>query len=45
MTTQNSPERNIEKLRELIKDINFAMLTTVNDDGSLCSRPIDLSGN
>ena len=40
MTTQNSQEHNVEKLRELIKDINFAMLTTVNDDGSLCSRPM-----
>jgi general stress protein 26 len=30
----------IEKLRELIKDIDIAMLTTVDDDGSLRSRPM-----
>ncbi len=29
-----------EKLGELIKDIKFAMLTTVDDDGSLRSRPM-----
>jgi general stress protein 26 len=30
----------IEKIRELIKDIRFAMLTTVDEDGSLRSRPM-----
>ena len=30
----------IEKLRELIEDIDIAMLTTVDDDGSLRSRPM-----
>jgi general stress protein 26 len=30
----------IEKLRELIKDIRIAMLTTVDQDGSLRSRPM-----
>ena len=30
----------IEKLRELIKDIDIAMLTTVDEDGSLRSRPM-----
>lgn len=30
----------IAKLRELIKDITFAMLTTVEDDGTLRSRPM-----
>ena len=30
----------IEKLRELIKDMKFAMLTTVDEDGSLRSRPM-----
>jgi general stress protein 26 len=40
MTEQNSYDCNTEKLQELIKDINIAMLTTVNSDGSLCSRPM-----
>lgn len=30
----------IEKLRELIKDIDIAMLTTVDADGNLRSRPM-----
>ncbi len=30
----------IKKLGELIKDIKFAMMTTVADDGSLHSRPM-----
>ena len=30
----------IKTLGELIKDIKFAMLTTVEDDGSLRSRPM-----
>ncbi len=31
---------NIKKLRELIKDIKYAMLTTTEDDGTLRSRPM-----
>lgn len=31
---------NIKKLHDLIKDIRFAMLTTVEDDGTLHSRPM-----
>ncbi|HEX6901633.1 MAG TPA: pyridoxamine 5'-phosphate oxidase family protein [Thermoanaerobaculia bacterium] len=35
------PEKNdIEKIRDLIKGISFAMLTTVDEDGSLRSRPM-----
>ena len=30
----------VEKLRDLIKGISFAMLTTVDEDGSLRSRPM-----
>lgn len=39
---QNDAERNehIKKLGELTKDIKFAMLTTVEPDGSLRSRPM-----
>lgn len=33
-------QEKIAKLRELIKEIDFAMLTTVNEDGSLISRPM-----
>lgn len=31
---------NVEKLRELVKGIDFAMLTTVDEDGTLRSRPM-----
>ncbi len=33
-------QEKIDKLRELIKDIDFAMLTTVDTDGGLRSRPM-----
>lgn len=37
--TQNKHE-SLEKLVELIKDVDIAMMTTVDDDGSLRSRPM-----
>jgi general stress protein 26 len=40
MQNDTTREQGIEKVRELIKDIEFAMLTTVADDGSLHSRPM-----
>jgi general stress protein 26 len=40
MTTHEKQEENVRKLREMIKGIEFAMLTTVEDDGSLRSRPM-----
>ena len=40
MTTHEKHEENVKKLREMIKGIEFAMLTTVEDDGSLRSRPM-----
>ena len=36
---------NVAKLRELIKDIDFGMLTTVDEDGSLHSRPMSTNGD
>lgn len=38
-TTQGRAEA-LQKLRDLVNDINFAMLTTVASDGSLRSRPM-----
>jgi len=35
-----SKQDEIAKLREMINEIQFAMLTTVEDDGSLRSRPM-----
>lgn len=36
---ENNTDNN-KKLRELIKDIRFAMLTTLEEDGTLKSRPM-----
>jgi general stress protein 26 len=40
MTTHEKHEENVRKLREMIKGIEFAMLTTIDEDGSLRSRPM-----
>jgi general stress protein 26 len=40
MTTNEKHEENVRKLWEMIKGIEVAMLTTVQDDGSLHSRPM-----
>ena len=40
MTTHEKHEENVRKLREMIRGIEFAMLTTVEEDGTLRSRPI-----
>jgi general stress protein 26 len=37
---QHTHEQNIEKLNELIADVQVAMLTTVEADGTLHSRPM-----
>jgi general stress protein 26 len=40
MTTHEKHEENVGKLREMIKGIKVAMLTTAEDDESLRSRPM-----
>lgn len=35
----------LEKLRDLVKGIDFGMLTTVDEDGSLRSRPMSTNGD
>ena len=42
MSDQTTRAERIRKLAELIKDTEFAMLTTVDADGSLRSRPMAL---
>jgi hypothetical protein len=39
MNQNTDRNKNIKKFREWIKDIRFAMLTMVEDDGRLRSRP------
>lgn len=43
MTTSTDKNQHIYQLRELIKDIGCSMLTTVDEDGSLHSRPMEKS--
>ena len=38
-------ENDLEKLRELVKDIDFCMLTTVDENGDLHSRPMSSNGD
>lgn len=40
MAENTDRQENIKKLHELIEDIKVAMLTTVEDDGTLRSRPM-----
>lgn len=40
MTEDQDHNESIKKLHDLIKDIKFAMLTTVEEDGCLRSRPM-----
>src|ERR1041385_6335307 len=42
MTTAR--EDNLEKIRDMIKDIDFCMLTTVDEQGDLHSRPMSANG-
>jgi general stress protein 26 len=44
MATATTHETQLAKLRELIKDIDFCMLTTIAEDGSLHSRPMSANG-
>lgn len=39
------PTGDLEKLRELIKDIDFCMLTTIDERGDLHSRPMSSNGD
>lgn len=42
--TDLTRDEQIKKLRSLVKDIDIAMLTTIDDDGSLRSRPMSCNG-
>jgi general stress protein 26 len=38
-------ENDLEKLREMVKDIDFCMLTTIDEGGALHSRPMSSNGD
>jgi general stress protein 26 len=44
MTTATTQDEKVTKLRELVKEIDFCMLTTIAEDGSLHSRPMSANG-
>ncbi len=44
MTATQTRTDDLEKLRELVKDIDFCMLTTVDEQGDLHSRPMSANG-
>ena len=44
MSNEQTSREELEKLREMIKGIDIGMLTTVDEDGSLRSRPMSVNG-
>jgi general stress protein 26 len=44
-TPKQTRESDLYKLRELVKDIDFCMLTTVDEGGALHSRPMSSNGD
>src|SRR5678816_4814186 len=42
---QQTQDDDLQKLRELVKDIDFCMLTTVDEKGDLHSRPMSSNGD
>jgi general stress protein 26 len=43
MATPQRRQDNLEKLREMVKDIDFCMMTTVDENGLLHSRPMSVN--
>ncbi|HKG59876.1 MAG TPA: pyridoxamine 5'-phosphate oxidase family protein [Pyrinomonadaceae bacterium] len=44
-TPKQTRENDLEKLRELVKEIDFCMLTTIDEGGDLHSRPMSSNGD
>ena len=44
METAQTQTDNLEKLRDMIKDIDFCMLTTIDENGDPHSRPMSSNG-
>lgn len=45
MATPQRHADDLQKLREMVKDIDFCMLTTVDENGDLHSRPMSSNGD
>jgi general stress protein 26 len=44
MTEAQTDKDDLEKLREIVKDIDFCMLTTIDEQGGMHSRPMSANG-
>lgn len=44
MSATQTQANDLQKLREMVKDIDFCMLTTIDEDGALHSRPMSVNG-
>src|SRR6185369_3534022 len=44
MTAVQTQSEDLQKLRDLVKDIDFCMLTTIDENGDLHSRPMSANG-
>ncbi len=44
MTETRTREGDLQKLRDMVKDIDFCMLTTIDEHGDLHSRPMSSNG-
>ena len=44
MTDKEEPNKDVRKLLQMMKKIDFCMLTTIAEDGSLHSRPMSING-
>lgn len=44
MSTALVPTEDLQKLRDMVKDIDFCMLTTIDERGDLHSRPMSSNG-
>jgi general stress protein 26 len=44
MATPQTQSDNLQRLREMVKDIDFCMLTTADENGDLHSRPMSANG-
>ncbi len=45
MSTETGRDEDVKKIARMIKGIDFGMLTTVDDDSTLRSRPMSTNGN
>jgi general stress protein 26 len=44
MSATSTREEGLQRVREMVKDIDFCMLTTIDEEGDLHSRPMSANG-